>query len=85
LGITVECYTRKGNLQNMKNLETIIDANTTRICMAYAKLKNISHDDAMRTFIASRTFHALSIPETGLCYEMFDAVYEMFLEEEGVV
>jgi len=66
----------------MKNPDTIITANTTRVCTEYAKLKGISHDGAMRIFLASSTYRALNEPETGLCYEMFDAVYEMFLEEE---
>jgi len=37
----------------------------------------------MRTFFTSATYRALNEPETGLCYEMFEAIYEMFLEEVG--
>ena len=65
----------------MKNPSMIIDADVTRICTEYAKLKNITHDEAMRIFLASSTYRTLNEPETGLCYEMFDAIYEMFLDE----
>jgi len=65
----------------MKNPDVMIAADATRISTEYAKLKGISQDEALRAFLASATYHALNEVETGLCYEMFDAIYEMFLEE----
>lgn len=67
----------------MKNQRTIIDADITQICERYAKLKNISADDALKLVIGSKTYAALSNIETGLCYEMTNYVYDMFLEEMG--
>jgi len=67
----------------MKNPEVMIAADITRISTEYAKLKGISEDEAMRIFLASPTYRALNEPETGLCFEMFEAIYEMFLEEMG--
>ncbi|MCL2605583.1 MAG: hypothetical protein FWD90_14010 [Defluviitaleaceae bacterium] len=55
----------------------------TRTTMEYAKLKSIPQDEAMRVFLNSATFRALHEPETGLCFEMFESVYDMFLEEVG--
>ena len=68
----------------MKSPDVMIAADITRVCTEYAKLKGITQDDAMRIFLASSTYRALNEPETGLCFEMFDAIYEMFLEEEGL-
>ena len=67
----------------MKNPDVMIAADITRISTEYAKLKEISEDEAMRIFLASSTYRALNEPETGLCFEMFEAIYEMFLEEMG--
>ena len=47
----------------------------------YAKRTGFSEDYAMQRFLGSATYRALINVETGLCYEMFEAVYEMFLEE----
>ena len=66
----------------MKNPDVMIAADTTRISTEYAKLKGISQDEALRVFLASSTYQALNEVETGLCYEMFEAIYEMFLDEE---
>ena len=65
----------------MINPEVMIVADITRISTEYAALKGISQDEAMRTFMASSTYRVLNEPETGLCFEMFDAIYEMFLDE----
>jgi hypothetical protein len=69
----------------MKNSDVMISADITRISTDYAKLKGISEDEAMRIFLASSTYRALDEPETGLCFEMFDAIYEMFLDEMGAL
>ena len=46
-------------------------------------LKGISYDEAIRIILGSATYRALYETETGLCFEMFDAIYDMFLEEVG--
>jgi len=65
----------------MKDCSVIITTDVTRISNRYAKENNISEDDAMRMFLGSGTYKALINIETGLCYEMFEAIYDMFLEE----
>jgi hypothetical protein len=67
----------------MKSIDTILSAHITRICTSYAELTDTTKDEAIRIFMGSATYHALMKTETGLCYEMFDAIYEMFLEEMG--
>jgi hypothetical protein len=67
----------------MKNLDTIITADITRVTTAFAKRADITRDEAMRAFFSSASYRALCKPETGLCYEMTEAIYEMFLEEMG--
>jgi len=65
----------------MKDYKVIVAMDTARISIAYAKKMNIPEDEALRRFLGSVTYRALINAETGLCYEMFDAIYEMFLEE----
>jgi len=65
----------------MKNPDVMIAADVTRVSTEYAKLKGISQDEALRIFLASSTYHALNETATGLCYEMFEAIYEMFIDE----
>ena len=65
----------------MKDYKVIVAMDTARISVAYAKKMNISEDEALRLFLGSITYRALIDVETGLCYEMRDAIYEMFLEE----
>jgi len=68
----------------MKDHKAIITIDIARICVDYAKKIQISEDEALRIFIGSATYRALMDTETGLCYEMYEAIYEMFLEEMGV-
>ena len=69
----------------MKKPQTIIDADVTQICERYAKLKGISSDESLKQVIKSKTYKTLMNIETGLCYEMTDYIYDMFLEEmEGI-
>jgi len=68
----------------MKDPKVHITTDITRISYEYAKRMNISEDEAMRLFLGSATYRSLINVETGLCYEMFDAIYEMFTEEMGV-
>ena len=65
----------------MKEYKAIVAADVARISVKYAKKMSISEDEALQTFIGSSTYRALINAETGLCFEMFDAIYEMFLEE----
>ena len=68
----------------MKDHKTIIATDVTRISVEYAKRMDLSEDEALRLFLGSATYKALINIETGLCYEMFDAIYDMFLEEMGI-
>lgn len=68
----------------MKDNKVIIATDVARISVEYAKKMSISEDEAMQVFLGSATYRALINAETGLCYEMFEAIYEMFLEEMGV-
>ena len=70
--------------KSMKNYKTIITTDVARISVEYAKKMGISEDEALSILIGSLTYRALMNVETGLCYEMFDAIYDMFLEEMGV-
>jgi hypothetical protein len=65
----------------MKDYKIIVAMDIARISVAYAKKMNISEDEALRLFLGSVTYRALINAETGLCYEMHDAIYEMFLKE----
>jgi len=68
----------------MKDHKTIVATDVTRISVEYAKRMDLSEDEALRLFLGSATYKALINVETGLCYEMFNAIYDMFLEEMGV-
>ena len=65
----------------MKSPKIIIDSDITQISSRYAGLKNITTDKALELFFRSKTYKTLINIETGLCYEMTDYIYEMFLEE----
>ena len=65
----------------MKNPKVIIDSDVTQISTRYAKLKAVTADKALELFLGSKTYKALIDTETGLCYEMTDYIYDMFVEE----
>ena len=67
----------------MKGFRFIVDSKTTRICESFAQKKNISIDDAIRLFFGSTTYRILNNADTGLYLEVFEYVYDMFLEEIG--
>ena len=67
----------------MKSPKTIIDFDVTQISSRYSKIKDISPDESLTLFLGSKTYKTLNNIETGLCYEMTDYIYEMFLEEMG--
>lgn len=67
----------------MKNPEIVMDLYIARITDMYAKLKNIEQDMALEIILGTKTYNSLLDKETGLCYEMLEYVYEIFLEEVG--
>ena len=67
----------------MRGFRYLVDSKTTRISETYAKARALSNEDAMKAFLASATYRALNEVETGLYLEVFEYVYDMFLEEKG--
>jgi len=67
----------------MKDPKIIIDSDVTQISSRYSEIKGISPDETLILFLGSKTYKALNNIDTGLCYEMTDYIYEMFLEEMG--
>jgi len=61
----------------------LVDSKAARISEAYAIRRGISIDDAMKLFLGSATFRVLNDAETGVYLEVFEFVYDMFLEEMG--
>ena len=69
----------------MKGFSFLVDSKATRICEAYAKRRDITIDEAMKIFLGSATYRILNDVETGVYLEVFEFVYDMFLEEMGEV
>ena len=69
----------------MKGFNFLVDSKAARICEAYAIKKGISMDDAMKLFLGSTVYRVLNDIETGVYLEVFEFVYDMFLEEMGEV
>ena len=69
----------------MKGFRFLVDSKSARICEAYADREGISPDEAMGLFFCSATYRALDNSETGLFLEVFEFVYDMFLEEMGEI
>jgi len=69
----------------MKGFEFLVDSKIARISEDFSKRNNIPLEESMRRFLSSRTYKALSNSETGLYLEVFECVYDMFLEEIGEV
>lgn len=67
----------------MKGFRFLVDSKAARISDAYAKSKGISEDEAMKLFLGSLTFSVLNDVETGVYLEVFEFVYDMFLDERG--
>jgi len=63
----------------------LVDSKAARISEAYAIRSGISVDDAMKLFIGSATYRVLNDTETGVYLEVFEFVYDMFLEEMGEI
>jgi hypothetical protein len=67
----------------MKGFRFLVDAKAVRISESYALRKSIFQDEAIRIFFGSYTYHILNDDTTGLYLEVFESVYNMFLEERG--
>jgi len=61
----------------------LIDSKVASISEAYALKNNISVDEAMTIFLDSTTYQALIDEETGVYLEVFEYVYDLFLDERG--
>ena len=67
----------------MKGFRFLVDSKTARISDAYAQRRGIAPDEAMKLFLGSTTYRILNDEETGVYLEVFEFVYDMFLEEMG--
>ena len=65
----------------MKGFKFLVDSKTARISEAFAQRKNIFLDDAIKLFFGSTTYRLLNDADTGIYLEVFEYVYDMFLEE----
>lgn len=69
----------------MKGFSYLVDSKSARICESYADKSGMAIDDAMKLFLSSATFRVLNNAETGVYLEVYEFVYDMFLEEMGVI
>jgi hypothetical protein len=69
----------------MKGFRFLVDAKTARISESYALRRDIPQDDAMRLFLGSLTYRTLNDELSGLYLEVYEYVYDMFLEEMGEI
>jgi len=69
----------------VKGFRFLVDSKATRISEAYAQRKGIPLETAMEKFLGSATYRVLNDSETGIYLEVFEFVYDMFLEENGEV
>jgi len=67
----------------LKGFSFLVDSKTARISEAYSAKRNITIDEAMKLFLGSKTYRVLNDAETGIYLEVFEYVYDMFLEEMG--
>jgi len=67
----------------MKGFRFLVDSKSARISEAFANKKNISVDDSMKMFLGSATYRVLNDIETGVYLEVYEFVYDMFLDEMG--
>jgi len=65
----------------MRGSSFLVDSKAVRICESYAAHKGISLEEAMKLFFCSATYRVLNNLETGVYLEVFEFVYDMFLEE----
>ena len=69
----------------MKGFRFLVDSKCVRISEAYALEKNIPVYDAIKLFFSSVTYRLLNNEQTGIYLEVFECVYDMFLEEIGEI
>ena len=69
----------------MKGFRFLVDSKAARISEAYATRKKLTLEDAMKAFLGSATYRVLNDEKTGIYLEVFEFVYDMFLEEIGEV
>ena len=69
----------------MKGFRFLVDSKTARISETYAQEKKISIEDSMKLFLGSASYRILNDAETGVYLEVFEFVYDMFLEEMGEI
>jgi hypothetical protein len=67
----------------VKGFRFLVDSKAARISEAYAQKKGIPPDAAMKLFLGSVTYRVLNDTSTGAYLEVFEFVYDMFLEEMG--
>jgi hypothetical protein len=67
----------------VKGFRYLVDSKIARISEAYAQKNGISIEDAMKILLVSATYRILDDVETGVYLEVFEYVYDMFLEEIG--
>ena len=67
----------------MKGFRFLVDSKAARISEAFAEIKSISVDAAMKQFLGSKTYRVLNDAETGVYLEVYEFVLDMFLEEMG--
>jgi hypothetical protein len=68
----------------MKGFNFLVDAKTARISESYALKQGISQDEAMKLFLGSSTYRVLNDERCGVYLEVFEYVYDMFLEEMNI-
>ena len=61
----------------------MVDSKSARVCEAFAARSGSTVNEAMKLFFSSATYRALNDAETGLYLEVYEFVYDMFLEEMG--
>jgi len=69
----------------MKGFGFLVDSKIARVGKEYATKSDVPVDEAIRQFLTSGTCKALKNRDTGLYLEVFECVYDMFLEEAGEV
>jgi len=69
----------------MKGFDFTVESKVSRISEQYAKKANISINESIRKFLASKTYELLSDEKTGIYLEVIEYVYDIYLEELGEI
>jgi hypothetical protein len=54
----------------------------TRVAERYANENNLTNTEALRLIMATKTYELLQDPESLLCYESAESVYDLLQDEE---